>query len=64
MRSPNTPLTPMITESPGSTRLTKHVSMPAEPVPLIGKVSAFAVRNAARSRSPISSSTTRKSGSR
>ena len=37
MRSPNTPFTPMITVSPGSTRLTKHVSMPAEPVPLIGK---------------------------
>ena len=38
--------------------------MPAEPVPLIGSVSVLSVRNAARSRSPISSSTTRKSGSR
>ena len=64
MRSPNTPLTPMITVSPGSTRLTKHVSMPAEPVPLMGNVSVFSVRNTARSRSPISSSTARKSGSR
>ena len=54
----------MITVSPGSSRLTKHASMPAEPVPLIGSVSVFAVRNTARSRSPISSSTTRKSGSR
>ena len=41
MRSPNTPLTPMIAVSPGSSRLTKHASMPAEPVPLIGSVSAF-----------------------
>ena len=64
MRSPNTPFTPTITVSPGSTRLTKQVSMPAEPVPLIGSVSVFSVRNAARSRSPISSSTARKSGSR
>ena len=31
----------MITVSPGSTRLTKHASMPAEPVPLIGSVNAF-----------------------
>ena len=35
----------MITVSPGSTRLTKHASMPAEPVPLIGSVSALSVRN-------------------
>ena len=64
MRSPNTPFTPMIAVSPGSSRLTKHASIPAEPVPLIGSVSAFAVWNTARSRSAISSSTTRKSGSR
>ena len=31
----------MITVSPGSSRLTKHASMPAEPVPEIGSVSAF-----------------------
>ena len=31
----------MIAVSPGSSRLTKHASMPAEPVPLIGSVSAF-----------------------
>ena len=41
MRSPNTPLAPTIAVSPGSSRLTKHASMPAEPVPLIGSVSAF-----------------------
>ena len=41
IRSPNTPLTPTITVSPGSSRLTKHASMPAEPVPEIGSVSAF-----------------------
>ena len=57
MRSPNTPFTPMITVSPGSSRLTKHASMPAEPVPLIGSVSVFSVRKTSRSRSAISSST-------
>ena len=31
MRPPNTPLRQTITLSPGSTRLTKQVSMPAEP---------------------------------
>ena len=31
--------------------------MPAEPVPLIGSVSGFAVRNTVRSRSHVSSST-------
>ena len=41
MRSPNTPLTPTTTTSPGSTTLTNAASMPAEPVPLIGSVSAF-----------------------
>ena len=64
MRSPNTPLTPMMTVSPGSSRLTKHASMPADPVPLIGSVSAFSVRKTRRSRSAISSSTSRNSGSR
>ena len=34
----------MIAVSPGSSRLTKHASMPAEPVPLIGSVSALSVR--------------------
>ena len=37
MRVPKTPLTPISTASPGSTRLTKQVSMPALPVPDIGK---------------------------
>ena len=31
----------MIAVSPGSSRLTKHASMPADPVPLIGSVSVF-----------------------
>ena len=64
MRSPNTPLTPTITVSPGSTRLTKHASMPAEPVPLIGNVSAFSVRKTVRRRAMISSRIARNSGSR
>ena len=51
MRSPNTPLTPTTTESPGSTTLTNAASMPAEPVPLTGNVSGLAVRNTWRSRS-------------
>ena len=38
MRMPKTPLTPMITLSPGSRLFTKLASMPAEPVPLTGKV--------------------------
>ena len=50
IRSPNTPLTPTIAVSPGSSRLTKHASMPAEPVPEIGRVSAFSVRKTLRSR--------------
>ena len=41
MRSPNTPLTPTTTTSPGSTTLTNAASMPAEPVPLIGSVSGL-----------------------
>ena len=38
--------------------------MPAEPVPLIGSVRALSVPNTTRRRSHVSSSTTRKSGSR
>jgi len=63
IRSPNTPLAPTIAVSPGSSRLTKHVSMPAEPVPLIGSVSSFSVRNTARSRSIVWSMTRMNSGS-
>ena len=64
IRSPNTPLTPTITVSSGSTRLTKHASMPADPVPEIGKVSALLVPNTARSRSQVSSRIVKNSGSR
>ena len=64
MRSPNTPLTPTTTTSPGSTKFTNAASIPAEPVPLIGSVSSLSVRNTARRRSHVSSSSARKSGSR
>ena len=37
--------------------------IPAEPVPLIGRVNAFSVRNTVRSRSMVSSSTWMNSGS-
>src|SRR5689334_23161414 len=64
MRSPNTPLTPTITVSPRSTRLTKHVSIPAEPVPEIGSVSGLAVSKTVRRRSHVSPRIRRNSGSR
>ena len=65
MRSPNTPLTPTTTASPGPTRFTKAASMPAEPVPLIGSVSAVvgAEHRDAAARA-VSSRMARKSGSR
>ena len=44
IRSPKTPLTPTTTGSPGRTKFTNDASMPAEPVPLTGSVSAFDVR--------------------
>ena len=37
MRVPKTPFTPTTTSSPGSSRFTRHASMPALPVPEIGK---------------------------
>jgi hypothetical protein len=43
MRPPNTPLRQTTTLSPGATRLTKQYSMPTEPGPDTGKVSAFFV---------------------
>src|SRR5262249_42772192 len=52
-----------IAVSPGSRRLTKHASMPAEPVPESGSVKVFSVRNTVRSRAIVSSSTARNSGS-
>ena len=44
IRSPKTPLTPTTTGSPGRTKFTNDASMPADPVPLTGSVSAFDVR--------------------
>ena len=41
MRSPNTPLTPMTTDVAGLDHVDEAASMPAEPVPLIGSVSAL-----------------------
>jgi hypothetical protein len=45
MRPPNTPLRQTITLSPGSTMFTKHISIPTEPGPETGKVTAFWVWN-------------------
>ena len=53
IRSPKTPLTPTTTGSPGRTKLTKEASMPAEPVPLTGRVSAFVVAKTCRRRSLV-----------
>src|SRR5438270_6965715 len=64
MRWPKKPATQTTTLSPGSTRLTKQVSMPAMPVALAGKVNWSAVRRAARSRPCVSSMMARNSGSR
>ena len=61
---PNTPFTPMTTSSPGSTKLTKQVSIPALPVPLIGNVISFSVLNTSRSIDLISSIILMKSASR
>jgi hypothetical protein len=44
IRWPKTPLTQTTIVSPGSMRLTTHVSIPALPVALTGKVSSFFVR--------------------
>ena len=46
MRVPKTPLMQTITLSPGSTRLAKQASMPAEPGAEIGIVNSFSVMNA------------------
>jgi hypothetical protein len=64
MRAPKTPFTPMTTTSPGTTRLTNAASMPAEPVPEIGRVMGFEVRKTARRRSHVSSRIPTNSGSR
>ena len=64
MRVPKTPLIPTTTSSPGSMRLVKQNSMPALPVPLIGNVISFSVRNTCRSISLISSIIVTNDGSR
>ena len=64
MRSPKTPFTPTTTGSPGRTKLTNEASMPADPVPLTGSVSALPVAKTRRSRSFVSSSRSRNWGSR
>ena len=64
MREQNTPLLTISTSSPRSTRLTKVASMPAEPVPEMGKVTAFLVLHTARSCSCMASMTLMQSGSR
>ena len=64
IRSPNSPLTPMTTTSPGPTRLTNAASMPADPVPDTGRVIGLPVRQTWRSRSHVSSRRAKKAGSR
>ena len=43
MRTPNRPLTPQTTRSPGSTKFATIASMPALPVPETGSVAMFSV---------------------
>src|SRR5208282_5564346 len=64
IRVPNTPLTPMMTSSPGSIKLTKQNSMPALPVPLTGKVISFWVRKTCRNMVLTSSIRFTNAGSR
>jgi hypothetical protein len=52
---PNTPLTPTTTSSPGSTKLTKQVSIPALPVPETGIVYGLSVWKRYRSNRWVSS---------
>ena len=56
IRSPKRPLTPITTMSPGPTVLTNAASMPADPVPDTGRVTALPVPHTVRSRSHVSSS--------
>ncbi len=64
IRWPNRPLTATTATSPGPRVLTKAASMPADPVADSGRVRRLAVPNTVRSRSEVSSSTCRNSGSR
>ncbi len=63
-RCPNRPFTATTQTSPGPSTLTTAASIPADPVPLIGSVSALAVLNTVRSPAHTSSSTSMNSGSR
>src|ERR1051326_528803 len=64
MRRPNSPLTITTASSPSSSRLTRHASIPALPVPDTANVSSFLVRKTARSMRLTSSISARKAGSR
>src|SRR5581483_9037230 len=50
--------------SPGSSRLARHASIPAEPVPLTGRVRRLRVPKTVRSRCAVSATRARNSGSR
>ena len=64
IRSPKTPFTATSAVSPGSSRFTRHASMPALPVPESGNAKAVRSSRDARSRRCISSSSARNAGSR
>ena len=64
MRPPKTPLTQTTILSPGSIKLTTHVSIPALPVPLTASVSSLVVRKTCRSIACISVMICKKYGSR
>jgi hypothetical protein len=64
IRWPKSPLTATMATSPGPSVLTNAASMPADPVADSGRVRRFCVPKTVRSRSDVSSSTWRKSGSR
>ena len=64
IRIPNTPLINTSNLSSGSTRFTKQVSMPAEPVPEMGIVTSFSVWNICFSIALISSMIPINAGSR
>ena len=64
MRWPKNPAAQTTILSPGSSRLTMQVSMPAMPVPLIGKVKRLLVWNAFLNSSCVSFMMTRNCGSR
>ena len=63
MRTPNRPLTPHTTRSPGSTKFATIASMPALPVPEIGSVARFSVPNASRMSVIVSPMMSAKAGS-